>query len=364
MNDEQRSGAVERGLGQGVSFLRTAAFVTIVVAGLKLAGPLLIPVIVAAFVAIVCAPAVRFLVDKHVPSGLAVALVLVFVLGSIVLLSVAVADQLTELTADLPVYKEKLHGYYESLTVWLEGKGVNLTPPEERSPIDPDRLLSMAGSVAGTAANAVSTVLLLLLLVAFMLGEASGLPAKIRRALGTPDASLGELEEVGRQVWAYLGVKTAIGLLTGLLFAVFLSIMDIPYAVLWGLLAFLLNFIPNIGSLIAAIPPVLLALLTKDLGTAAIVAGGNVAINQVLGNIVEPKWMGSRLGLSPLVVFLSLVFWSWLWGPVGMLLSVPLTMVVKILLENSEDLRWVAVLLGPSGEVDEAEAAPATSTPA
>ena len=357
MQDPGAADAGDRGLGQGVSFLRTAAFVTIVVAGLKLAGPLLIPVIVAAFVAIVCAPAVSFLVARRVPSGLAVVLVLVFVLGSIVLVSVAVADQLTELTTDLPQYHEKLHAYYVGVTDWLKEKGVELAPPEERGPLDPDRLLSMAGSIAGTAANAVSTLLLLLLLVAFMLGEASGLPAKIRRGIGDPDASLGELGEVSRQVWAYLGVKTAISLLTGVLFGVLLQIMDVPYPVLWGLLAFLLNFIPNIGSLIAAIPPVLLALLTKDLGTAAIVAGANVAINQVLGNVVEPRWMGARLGLSPLVVFLSLVFWSWLWGPVGMLLSVPLTMVVKILLENSEDLRWVAVLMGPNDAEPEPAAA-------
>ena len=355
MQDQSGSEAVGRGLGRGVSFLRTAAYLTVFVAGLKLAGSLLIPIIVAAFVAIICAPAVHFLVSKRVPSGLAVVLVLVLVLGSIVLVSVAVADQLTAFSGDLPTYKAKIHEYYVEFTGWLEQHGVQLAPQEERSPLDPDRLLTMAGTVAGTAAGALSTMFLLLLLVAFMLAEASGLPTKIRRAIGDPDAPLGELEEVSKQVWAYLGVKTAVGLLTGVLFGLFCSIMGIPYAILWGLLAFLLNYIPNIGSLIAAIPPVLLALLTKDLGTAAIVAGGNIAINQVLGNIVEPRWMGARLGLSPLIVFLSLVFWSWLWGPIGMLLSVPLTMVVKILLENSEDLRWVAVLLGPSGDLSAPE---------
>lgn len=358
MQEEPRSQTVDRGLGRGVSFLRTAAYLVVVIAGLKFAGPLLIPVIVGAFVAIICAPAVSFLVSKRVPSGLAVVLVLVLVLGSMILVSVAVADQLTALSSDLPTYRAKLQEHYEAFTGWLEGHGIELAPRDEHSPIEPDRLLSMAGSLVGTAANAISTLFLLLLLVAFMLMEASGLTTKVRRAIGDPDAALGELAEVSKQVWAYLGVKTAIGLLTGVLFGVFLSIVGIPYAILWGLLVFLLNYIPNIGSLIAAIPPVLLAFLTRDVGTALLVAGGNIALNQVLGNIVEPRWMGARLGLSPLVVFVSLLFWSWLWGPIGMLLSVPLTMVVKILLENSEDLRWVAVLLGPSGDAPEAEAQP------
>ena len=347
MQEPAGGATVGRGLGRGVSFLRTAAYLTIVLAGLKFAGSLLVPIIVAAFVAIICAPAVHFLVAKRVPSGFAVVLVLILVLGSVVLVSIAVADQLTALSSDLPTYKAKLQTHYENLTTWLEGMGIELAPRAEQSPLDPSRLLGMAGSVVGTAAGALSNLFLLLLMVAFMLMEASGLPTKIRRAVGDPDAPLGELEAVSKQVWAYLGVKTAISLLTGILIGISLAILDIPYPILWGLVTFLFNFIPNIGSLIAAIPPVLLALLTKDLGTAAIVAGVNVAVNQVLGNVVEPRWMGSRLGLSPLVAFVSLVFWSWLWGPIGMLLSVPLTMVVKILLENSEDLRWVAVLLGP-----------------
>ena len=162
MRDESGTDVVDRGLGRGVSFLRTMAFLTIVVAGLKLAGPLLIPVIVAAFVAIVCAPAVSFLVARRVPSGLAVVLVLIFVLGSIVLVSVAVADQLTALSGDLPQYKEKLHEYYVYITGRLEAKGVQLNPPEERGLIDPNRLLSMVGNIAGTAAGAVSSLFLLL----------------------------------------------------------------------------------------------------------------------------------------------------------------------------------------------------------
>lgn len=340
------------GVGRGVRFLRTAAVLTVVVAGLKLAGPLLVPIIVAIFVAIVCIPVVRFLVARHVPSGLAVALVIVLVLGAAVLVSIAVVDSLSELSADLPEYRKRLDEIVDEGIAWLKAKGVELAPREKERPLDPGALLRTVRSAAGTAVNALSAVFLVLLIVAFMLAEARGLPRKIRRALGDPNADLAEYAEVARQVWAYLGVKTVLSLFTGIVVAVFLAIVGIDYPVLWGLLTVLLNFIPNIGSLIAAVPPILLALLTHDLGTAALVTGGYLVINNVIGNIIEPKVMGSKLGLSPLVVFLSLILWSWLWGPVGMLLSVPLTMVLKIMLENTEDLRWVAVLLGPSGAED------------
>ena len=144
----------------------------------------------------------------------------------------------------------------------------------------------------------------------------------------------------------YLVIKTLISLITGTFITLWLWILGVDFALLWGFCAFVLNYIPNLGSIIAAVPTTLLAVLQLGFGYALLVALGYLVVNVALGNFVEPLWMGRRLGLSALVVLLSLVFWGWVWGPVGMLLSVPLTMVVKIMLENSEDLKWVAVLLG------------------
>jgi predicted PurR-regulated permease PerM len=129
---------------------------------------------------------------------------------------------------------------------------------------------------------------------------------------------------------------------------ILLLILNIDYALLWGLLAFLLNFIPNIGSIIAAIPAILLSLIQFGPGIAIITSVGYLVINFVFGNVLEPRMMGKGLGLSTLIVFLSLIFWGWILGPVGMLLSVPLTMVVKIALDSSDDTRWIATLLGTS----------------
>lgn len=141
-------------------------------------------------------------------------------------------------------------------------------------------------------------------------------------------------------------IKTIISLATGVIVWIFLAVVGVRFAFIWGLLAFLLNYIPNIGSVLAAIPPLIQALLFNGLGDALVVAGGFIAVNMVIGNILEPRVMGRGLGLSTLVVFLSLIFWGWLLGPVGMLLSVPLTIVARIALETTEGGYRLAVILG------------------
>jgi predicted PurR-regulated permease PerM len=143
----------------------------------------------------------------------------------------------------------------------------------------------------------------------------------------------------------YLAIKSVVSLATGVVIGLWLYILGVDHFLLWGVTAFLLNFIPNIGSIIAAIPAVLLAFVQLGPGVAGMTALGYIVTNTVMGNIVEPRFMGRGLGLSTLVVFLSLVFWGWLLGTVGMLLSVPLTMIVKIGLESSESTRWLALLL-------------------
>jgi len=136
-------------------------------------------------------------------------------------------------------------------------------------------------------------------------------------------------------------------MMTGLIIAIAMWIIGVDYPVLWGVLAFMLNFVPNIGSIIAAVPAVLLAMVQLGLPSALVVAAVYVAVNVLIGNIVEPRFMGKGLGLSTLVVFVSLVFWGWVLGPVGMLLSVPLTITVKLALDSKPETQWLGHLLGP-----------------
>jgi predicted PurR-regulated permease PerM len=194
---------------------------------------------------------------------------------------------------------------------------------------------------------ALSNIVLILLTVTFILLEASSFPVKIRAVLGAPEAVFPEYMRFVETVKRYMVIQTGISLATGILVWGWLAILGVDFPVLWGLLAFLLNYIPNLGSIIAAIPAVLLALVQLGVGRAALAAAGYVLINFIIGNFIQPRLLGRGLGLSTLVVFLSLIFWGSLLGYIGMVLSIPMTMAFKIAFESTESTRWIAVLLGP-----------------
>jgi len=212
---------------------------------------------------------------------------------------------------------------------------------------DPQRVFDVAGATLGRAASLLGQGLLVLLIMVFVLAEATVLPQKLEAILGDGVTGEERMRTVVSEVQQYLGIKTLVSLATGLLIGVWCWSMGLDFAVLLGLIAFALNYIPTVGSIIAGIPAVALSLVLTggSITHALVVAGGYVVVNTVFGNFIEPSLMGRRLGLSTLVVILSLLFWGWTWGPVGALLSVPLTMIVKISLENTQDLRWIAQLL-------------------
>jgi predicted PurR-regulated permease PerM len=215
---------------------------------------------------------------------------------------------------------------------------------------DPGKAMKMAANVLGSLGNMLTNSFLILVTVVFIMLEAASFPAKWRAGHDNADASLQRFSATAKTINQYMGIKMLTSLATGLAVVILLGLIGVDYAVLWGVLAFLLNFIPNIGSIIAAIPSVLLALVQLGMAAALAVAGGYLVINVVIGTFLEPRFMGKGLGLSVLVVFLSLVIWGWVLGPVGMLLSVPLTIAIKIALEGQEETRWMAIMLGPKVE--------------
>jgi len=213
---------------------------------------------------------------------------------------------------------------------------------------DPKELIAYVQSVVFSLAGVLSNTFLVLLTLIFILLEAAGLPKKIAMISGGADWA----GEIGAAVRNYVAIKTWLSLATAVLLGLWLWWLGVEYWILWALLAFFFNFVPNIGSIIAAVPPVLLAIVQPDgsLSKALAVAIGYAVVNVVIGNAIEPRVMGRGLGLSTLVVFVSLVFWGWVLGPVGMLLSVPLTMITKIVLEGSEETRPLAILLGSDSQ--------------
>jgi predicted PurR-regulated permease PerM len=192
---------------------------------------------------------------------------------------------------------------------------------------------------------ALSNTALVIITTMFLLLETTTFHLKVTAA-AVAGMDLSRFATMTKEVQRYLAVKTAMSALTGLVIWGWLTFMGVDLPVLWGFVAFLLNFIPMIGSIIAAGPPVLLtAMDSGSLLNPCILAGGYLVVNFGVSYFLEPFLMGRRLRLSPLIVFLSIVIWGWIWGPLGILLSVPLTMIVKILMENSETFRWVAVFL-------------------
>jgi len=322
-----------------------AAAAVILISGLRAAQSLIIPFLLALFLAIIVSPLVGWLKSRRVPTILAVLMVIILLVGTLSGVGALVGGSVNEFIAAIPTYQVKLNQFMASSDAWLERFDVDLPSVEIMDYVNPGALMNALGAGLRGLAATLSNTFLILLTMAFILLEASTIPVKMQAAFGDrPDLSE-NLSQITKQVQRYLAMKTLISLVTAVCVTAWTSILGLDFAFVWGLLAFLLNYIPSIGSIIAAIPAVLFTLVQHGVGPAILAAIGYVVINVVLGNIVEPNVMGRTLGLSTLVVFLSLVFWGWVWGPMGMLLSVPLTMIVKIFLENSDDLRWMAVLL-------------------
>jgi predicted PurR-regulated permease PerM len=212
--------------------------------------------------------------------------------------------------------------------------------------------MNLAGGIFSALSSVLTNGFLILLTVVFILLEVADFPKKLRAVLKNPERSLSTIEKFSQSAKRYLVIKTLISAATGLVIWLWLLILGVDYPVLWGTLSFLLNYVPNIGAIIAALPVVLLALVQLGVGSALLTVLGFVVVHIVLGNIIEPKLTGKGMSLSTLVVFLSMVFWGWVLGPIGMILSVPMTSLVKIALESYEDTRGLAIMLGSGTEIE------------
>lgn len=339
-----------------------AAFV-IVVAGLKAAASLLVPVAFAVFMAVILLPAIRGLGRVGVPPLFAIPATLVAALGALFGFGSLAFQSLTDMQEALPRYIARLQTIEADALRFLSDRGVPLDPAAVHAAFDPARFLDFIGGTLRGAATFTTSLFLVTIITVFLLAEAAGLPRKLAVVAGGADMTW--LRRTAVEVQRYLAIKTVISVATGVLVGLWCLLVGLDFPLFWGLTAFLLNYVPSIGSVIAAIPAVLLALVQLGSGSALIIAAGYLAINTLFGNIIEPAVMGRGLGLSPSVVIFSLLFWGFVWGPVGMLLSLPLTMIVKIVLEQSE-LRPVAVLLGPAPPParEEVEPIPAYEGPA
>ena len=311
------------------------------------AQTIVIPTLVAIFVAVVADSPVAWLERKGLHRVLAIVLVLTGIVFLVLAFGVLAGSSLQELSDRAPVYQQNLRQWVDQQIGLDSGSPFAVDTSQIFGEISPDAAWDLAAGLLNSVSNVARRAFLILFLVGFILFEIPSLGAKME-VLGSSSATWKSIAESVRR---YLAIKSLTSLATGLLIGVFLKLVDVDFAIIWGLLAFLLNYIPNIGSLIASVPAILLALVQKGPAWALLVAAGYLLVNVAIGNLIEPRIMGRGLGLSTLVVFLSLVLWGWLLGPVGMLISVPLTATVKIALQAHPTTRPIAVLLGSSTSV-------------
>jgi AI-2 transport protein TqsA len=326
----------ETGRDVGGRVLVSLAAFVVIVAGMKAAAPLLVPFLLALFIAIILAPVFNGLQRWGLPSGIALLAVVLALVLIVMLFGALLGNSMDEFMRGFPGYQARLRETVAGLIEWFGGKGIVIS----NETISQSNMLSGMGGL-------LTNGFLILITVIFLLLEASSFPDKWRLASSNAEATLEDFRDTARNINHYMGIKTLTSLATGVAIAGWLFLLGVDYPVLWGTLAFLLNFVPNIGSIIAAVPAVVLALVQGGITQALLVMLGYVSVNVAIGTFAEPRFMGRGLGLSTLVVFLSLVFWGWVLGPVGMLLSVPLTIAFKIGLDSHSSTRWMAVILGP-----------------
>ncbi len=331
----------------------SAAAVIILIFGMQAAKVLLVPFLLAIFLALITVRPMLWMQKRGVPSVAGALIIVTAMMLLLVIVGAIVGSSVAEFTAALPTYQERLDLLVQK-TIAFVAERVNgdfsVETLGER--LDPGWAMGLVASILNGVGDVLTNTFLIFFTMIFILLEASTIPTKISAAFGKGADEFERprifLDNLGR----YLGIKTVVSIATGLMIGILTWSIGLDFPLLWGMLAFLLNYVPNIGSIIAAVPAVLMAALQLGAGGAMLTAASFLGVNLLFGNIIEPRLMGHGVGISPLVVFISLVFWGWVFGPVGMLLSVPLTMALKMALESDERTRWIALFLGSERDAE------------
>lgn len=323
------------------------ASLVLVVAGLRAIAQFLGPILLSLFIVLFSGPLLTWLRRRRIPASLAYFIVILAVVAIGIVLITFLTVSVGQLSAALPNYKTLLTQQLQALETELQSKGFEATDLFKLEIFKPTKLLSYVVVFISGLLNTVGNVGLTLFIFMYMLVGSASFSRKLRSSLGYNQSLLQRIEEFGGSVSTYLFIKTWLGALTAFFQTILLLIIGVDFAILWGVLSFLFNYIPNIGYIIALLPPLVLALLKFGLVKAIIVFIGYAVINNFFDMVIGPRYLGRGLDLSTLVTFLAVIFWTWILGPVGAFLALPLTvMLKKLFLETYEDTRWLAKLMG------------------
>jgi AI-2 transport protein TqsA len=331
---------------RGMRILVGAAAFVIIIAGINFAQSVVVLFLVSFFLALLGAPPVLWLKDKRIPSGFAVSIVMAGMIIILFLIGAQIGTSVSSFSDQLPLLQSRIREQVLELSAFLRSKGFSGTQKILLDYVNSEAIMKLTASLLSGLSSVISNLILVLLTVTFILLEVSSFPVKLRDVLGDPKQAFPQFTKFVVDMKRYMIIKTVINLIAGILIALWMYILGVQFPILWGFLAFLLHYIPNIGAVISAIPAALLAFVQLGMGSTLLVIAGNILVGFIIGNVIEPRLMGRKFGLSTLTVFLSLIFWSSLLGLIGAILSIPLTMTLKFAFENNKSTRWIAVLLG------------------
>jgi len=337
---------------RGLKFWVIAASFVIVVAGIKEASNLVTIFLIALFLTAISLSPFLWLRKKKIPDILALLIVIVGILIILYSFGFLLSKSISGFSEKVELYEQHLVSSWESIYKMLHGQGLVDEQFKISSLLKSDSLMSSSKGFVTGFTKLISDPFLVFFIFIFMMLEVKSIGRKMQYL---SKDSLPELEKIVKNIRVYFGIKTITSFATGLTIYISLLIIGVDFALLWGLLAFILNFIPSIGSIVAAIPVVILAFIQFGVVKGIITGVVYLVVNSVIGNIIEPTLMGRNLGLSPLVVFVSLLFWGYILGPVGMLIAAPLTMILKIVFDTRENTKGLGMMLGDAKSIESKE---------
>ena len=305
-------------------------------------------------IVLVASPLLHWLIGKGAPIWLSFGLTLVTILAAFVAFSLVLVVAVDRFADAIPEYAAELNIVIASIQDTLSSLGINPSDSGSiMSILDPDKILNTIGNFLGGLIGTVSNLVLILLLIVFLLLDAFNAPAKLVEEIKAGNAYLQRYFQLSESLRKYIFITTLVGLATGILDIIWFILLGVSFPLLWGILAFLMSYIPTLGFWLAAIPPTLLALLESGPAAAALVFLGVVLINGFAENVVKPKYMGEGLNISPFVVIFSVIFWAAVLGPLGAILGVPMTLMFKqLVLEADDQNRWIARLMSSKESVE------------
>jgi AI-2 transport protein TqsA len=344
--------------------LLMVASAVLILGAMRIAAPILNPLLLALVITLLCNPIYLWLQRRGLVSWLALLIMIgSFLIGAVVMV-VFIGISLSRLTASLAEYQSLLAGQELALRNWLAGYGLVAADIQFFGLLNSANLTRVLGAMIAGISNVLGNALLVIVMVVFFLIELPAFRRRLRANLGEHNPLFVRLQRFGGSVVSYFVIRTYINLVVAVGASVALAALTVPFAPLWGLVIFLLSYIPYIGIPVAALPAVLLALAEHGFVRAGLVILTITLINAAIENLVAPAMIGRRLSLSPAVVFVSFFFWTWLLGPPGTFLSMPITVLLTFLLDSYDETRWLARLMGVSSVDSLSPAPPPREAPA